>query len=127
MFDNVDDPSILDRYWPSCSHGSIILTTQSADLSHRTTSDVRLESFSSAEGSTLIQQMLKGKADSEQAEQLSNEIGGLPLLIVHLAGFMIQSRCLLSEVLGAFHSLRSDSGRILRSNSTISTTYQYLS
>ena len=39
----------LDQFWPSCSHGCIMITSQRAGLFVRATSEIRLESFSAEE------------------------------------------------------------------------------
>lgn len=106
IFDNVDSPEILKRYWPACAHGSILITTQDRKLVHRAQSHLCLEPFDEDEGSSLLLQYLpdkhEGVATKETlglAKSISREVQGLPLDLVGLAGFIVDSRATLPDTL----------------------------
>ncbi|KAL7791167.1 hypothetical protein V8C43DRAFT_284409 [Trichoderma afarasin] len=104
VFDNVDDPDMLSRYWPACEHGSILITTQDRKLVHRAQSEVCLEALQDEEGSRLLLQYLPDQLSNAQtsaalARAISKEVDGLPLYLIGLAGFMADSCTPLSDTL----------------------------
>lgn len=95
---------MLNRYWPACEHGSILITTQDSKLVHRAQSEVCLKALQDEEGSRLILQYLPDQVSSAQrsaglARALSKEVDGLPLYLFGLAGFMVDSCTPLSDTL----------------------------
>lgn len=127
IFDNVEDASLIDQYWPACSHGSILLTAQSSDLTHRTTTELLIKSFTPAEAASLLQRLLKSPVKNDEALKLAEEVDCLPLLIVHLAGVISEGSYTLSDVLHVLQHRGDETKEILRNGSTKSTTYQYVS
>ncbi len=129
VFDNANDED-LSRYWPPSIHGSIIVTTQRQIMTHRATSAIQLEPFEDTDGSTLILSYLtSGEKDSSSetrdlAKSVSVELGGLPLLLSHIAGFVDESKCPLSDLL---ESLQQPSSfkTIWAFDSSLSTNFQY--
>jgi len=128
VFDNTDVD--LKDYWPPSSHGSILITTQKQDLAHQAVSDIALEAFDEDQGSELILSLTNssGQAPSEQAtrlsKQISNELGGLPLLLSHVSGFIGTSKCPLADLLSSLQQ-PSNFKKIWAFDSTTSTTFQY--
>ncbi|KAI8626756.1 hypothetical protein F5Y19DRAFT_445460 [Xylariaceae sp. FL1651] len=104
VFDNVDDPKLLVRYWPSCPHGSVLVTTQDRRLIHRG-NPIHLKALSEEEGSRLLLHHLPEKETSDKvctenlARRISQRVGGLPLLLVGLAGLVSDSCMSLYEIL----------------------------
>jgi hypothetical protein len=129
VFDNVEDVN-LKQYWPPSSHGSILLTSQRSSLSHQTTSDIALEVFDEEEGAQLIMSIVDpGKIDRSQktvstARAISNEIGGLPILLSHVAGFADGSKCSLPDLLSSLQE-PSQFMKIWAWESTTSSNFQY--
>lgn len=101
--------------WPtaSLSSSSIIITTQKpCDSLKWTDFDIPLHPLSETAGSTLLlTQIPTGFSDESKAEQIelameiSSTVGGLPLWLNALAGFIAQSQCSLSECLDSYKSL----------------------
>ncbi|KAK4221160.1 hypothetical protein QBC38DRAFT_461780 [Podospora fimiseda] len=93
IFDNVDDAGILDQIWPASNRGSIILTTRSpAEASKRAANVLSLESFA-PDTRTDILRSLTGTDytnDEEKGAALAvcELIGGLPLAMVQISGFI---------------------------------------
>lgn len=134
VFDNVNDPRSLDRFWPACDHGAIIVTSQLSSVEHGTTSALQLQSFNTGDGSTLLlkysgrtpENTERGRKLIAEAEGISKEVDGLPLLLVGLAGYITQSRISLQDVhLILSQPLRGDARRMLKNEATNSSTHQY--
>lgn len=130
IFDNVDYGPNLDQYWPNCSHGSIILTTQESGLVHRTRSSLLLESFDPEEGSQLLIKQLKPRNPTHEAlnagKKLSYKVGGLPLTLVRLAGHIEESQSSVAKILDEFRTAKiSYAAKIVFEEKPNSTTFQY--
>lgn len=132
IFDNVDEVKLTD-YWPASSHGSIIITTQRIDAVQRATSDILLAPFEEKDGSELILRLSKRKSQPADAETeslamaVSNEVGGLPLLISHVSGFIGMPDDPKVALRDALHELQVPSSlkTIYAFDSTTSTNFQY--
>lgn len=128
VFDNADIE--LKDYWPTSSHGSILITTQRQSVRHQTTSHIALETFDEYQGARLILANVgsdtKGANEESEkiARQISNELGGLPLLLSHVAGFIDTTKCPLRDVLSLLQQ-PSTFKRLWAFDSTTSTTFQY--
>lgn len=60
---------------------------------------IHLEPMSPQEGSALIQLHLRrGGSEQEAAEQLSIDLGGMPLAISHFSGYVAKSQCTISDI-----------------------------
>lgn len=130
MFDNVDTPEVLNRYWPACGHGSILVTTQDRKLVHRACSEVLLKTLPDEDGSRLLLEYLPNSVataniSAELAKQISSEVKGLPLLLVGLAGHMADSHTTLSETLQDLKQPWDEEHHVLSELGSDSATYQY--
>jgi hypothetical protein len=129
IFDNVDEANIKP-YWPTTSHGFIIITTQRKSIAHQTTSEIALEVFDQEEGSELIINLIDPTRQNTShqtladAKAISNELGGLPLLLSHVAGFIDGSQCPLSDMLKNLQQL-SEFKKTWAFDSATSTNFQY--
>lgn len=94
VFDNVDDPTLLNDYLPTGRNGSILLTSRDPEsqyeLAHQ---GYKVECFDEDEGGGFILAMLppvNGASNSvrEAAKELSRQLGGLALGIKQLGGFI---------------------------------------
>lgn len=131
MFDNADASELLNRYWPACGHGSILVTTQNRKFVHCTRSELHLKTFSEDEGSCLLlrhlprEKIADAKSSTELGEFISKEVKGLPLLLVGLAGHMIDSHMSLSETLGDLKKSWIEEDHMLTALAPDSATFQY--
>lgn len=79
----------------------MIVTSQVVELRQATSSDVDLRPLSKDEGAALLVDQINRDIASEEtmrhAAAISQALGGLPLSIVHVAGYVRQSRIGLSE------------------------------
>ncbi|KAJ5679285.1 hypothetical protein N7462_007529 [Penicillium macrosclerotiorum] len=108
VFDNVEADTInlvKSKYRPTCPHGSILLTSQHHSTGFGQQSPVQLDSLTEDEGSSLLLATLSGSEkefDSHKrdlAKLISKKVGGLPLLIEHLAGYIFESGVTLDRTL----------------------------
>lgn len=140
MFDNLDNVSLND-YWPATSHGSIIVTTQRQDRIGRATSQLLLEAFEEEDGSELILKLIRrtwSQADAQTwdhsdkntwnlAKKVSNEVGGLPLLLSHVSGYLGVTDHPQGPLQDMLRDLQDPEHfkEIWKFNSTTSTNFQY--
>ena len=74
------------------------------------------------EGSALIQTYLnRGASEQQSAELLSRSLGGLPLAIIHFAGYVARSQCPLSHILATLDS-RMKSSQVWKSTHSLNDT-----
>jgi hypothetical protein len=98
---------VLAKYWPACNHGAIILTSQLAGLENSLPVSwdmvVHLESLSATTGGSLLLSHLPSRFEEKEpnsvanAEAISLYLGGLPLVLVGLAGFISGASLSLEE------------------------------
>jgi hypothetical protein len=86
IFDNVEELSVLDDYWPTSSGGSILITSRHENVAFEVNANtLKICPFSTEQGSTLLLKTLHRNTYSEDekqgAEALSRVLGGLALAI----------------------------------------------
>ena len=86
IFDNVEELSVLDGYWPTSSRGSVLITSRHENIAFGVNSDtLKICPFSTEQGSALLLKTLHRNSYSEDekqcAEALSRLLGGLALAI----------------------------------------------
>ncbi|KAJ3548447.1 hypothetical protein NM208_g996 [Fusarium decemcellulare] len=124
VFDNADsDQSSLNKFWPPCDNGSILVTSQNSHWADRTHSVFKVEPLDEDSGSQLLLQHYhnaSGKPDLELeklAKNISKEVDGLPLLLVSLGGSLSQNHLSLEETLEVFKKSPAPLRHILADNS----------
>ena len=118
IYDNVEDFELVLEYLPrefSHSRGSVLVTTQDPDLGPKVKHRLALGTFGEDEGSDMLVQYLdraSGKTchDKGTARSISGLVGGLPVAISHVAGYVAYSRCSLEELLEIFKQRRRHVG-----------------
>ncbi|KAJ3544311.1 hypothetical protein NM208_g3129 [Fusarium decemcellulare] len=96
IFDNAENIDILDQIWPASDKGSIIVTTRSPTQASKRASDtLALQSFSTETGKQVLEFLTSlkpvDKEDEAAAQEICQLLGGLPLALVQISGF-IQDR-----------------------------------
>ncbi|EED12079.1 conserved hypothetical protein [Talaromyces stipitatus ATCC 10500] len=127
VFDNVESLESLTPYRPRSNHGSVLLTSQNAGFGSQTTFSIGLTSFSAEEAAAFLLKHLKTDGMTDQHDDaiaLCKELGGLPLAIAHIAGYMTASSEHLSprETLDLFKDLLESNDVF---NSKPNTTFGY--
>ena len=110
MFDNVESIEVFNQFRPICDHGSILITTQNPEIAATASLEIPLRSLNEDEGAKLLLSYLpkSGQGDLyEQARSISHELGGLPLAIVHVAGYLRQSQIPLARFLKEYRAAYS--------------------
>ena len=127
VFDNAQDWATVNTCWPRSTNGSVILTAQNPEFAQVAKLEIALKPFSHADGATLLLKHLREENTSEQetahAKSICDELGGLPLAIAHVAGYLTQSKTPLREFLEQF-SERVNSAQLFRMSAPM-TTFQY--
>ncbi|KAJ7019540.1 P-loop containing nucleoside triphosphate hydrolase protein [Mycena alexandri] len=92
FFDNADDPKInLNKFFPQCNHGNIIITSRNPGLrtygDHSPVSDMEDKDAITL----LLQSAAKESSDENQFLIVEQELFHLPLAIVQAGSFILQS------------------------------------
>ncbi|KAI7261945.1 hypothetical protein KC335_g10470 [Hortaea werneckii] len=101
VLDNVDDSQVLEAAPPLGSSGSLIVTSRDPTIAFgATSSKIQLEPFDQSHGTEAILSLL-GKAsasDNERsfARDITETLGGLPLAITQISGFIAQQKLSMS-------------------------------
>ncbi|KAI1462266.1 TPR-like protein [Annulohypoxylon moriforme] len=126
VFDNVDDLQVMKIIWPTSSHGSILLTTRNFDVANNPYSRcIQLEPFDEFEGTLmLIKQIgLDPTVDSnaEHATAIVQVLGGLPLALSQIGGFIAQRKLPLKN----FIPLYERNAAKIDSRKTVKDDYEH--
>ena len=88
VFDNADDVSLLQPYWPSSRHGCIIITSRNsfAGRGEFASEGLKITTFEEDEGADFLLSFLDylpdiSKADLDAAKLISRHFDGLPLAL----------------------------------------------
>ncbi|KAI0007592.1 hypothetical protein F4779DRAFT_642943 [Xylariaceae sp. FL0662B] len=104
IFDNADDLSALKIAWPGTSQGSILLTTRDFDVaSNPAAHGLQLEPFGECEGCNMLLKQIgldpALPSNQEHAIAITKALGGLPLALSQIGGFIAQRRLQLKDFL----------------------------
>ncbi|KAI9740307.1 MAG: hypothetical protein M1834_004885 [Cirrosporium novae-zelandiae] len=105
VFDNVETRSILEPCLPRTNDGAFLITSQDDQLSLLAADDIHLEPLDSTEGSKLILKLLPKTGapyEIEDAKRISTQLGGLPLALGYVAGYISKTKWSLQEFLNFF-------------------------
>lgn len=121
VFDNADDLEITTHAWPGSGQGSILITSRdfSAGFSPAE-AGIRVVAFDESVGAavllTLVNQDTSSPENQSAAKQITQTLGGLPLALNQIAGFIIKQRLALKDFLPLYernsakiHSRKSQS------------------
>jgi hypothetical protein len=91
IFDNVEKASIIEPFWPTGSHGCIIITTRNPSVARHLGQDtIAVPLFTAAESSRLLFAVNTGSDELEIAEKdavklICTRLGNLPLVLHRIA------------------------------------------
>ncbi|KAI9735121.1 MAG: hypothetical protein M1834_001709 [Cirrosporium novae-zelandiae] len=131
IYDNVESWTDITPYWPCSTHGAIILTSQHSHLAQVTGgSEISLTPLPANEGAVLLLRHLRrfvsdnaSIKDMAEAKGISIILGGLPIAISHMAGYIDMSQLSLPEF-STMYEKREQTQRIWSCNH-MNATYQY--
>lgn len=110
IFDNVERWELLAHYLPvdlSTTHGSVLVTTQVRDIAEIGTSSVLVQPFNVDEGAAMLLDRIQEESpgedpDIKSAQEISILVGGLPVALANVAGYINYTQCTLAELLELF-------------------------
>lgn len=126
VYDNFEDWETVRPYWQRSGNGSILITSQNPEIRNMFGSGIALQSLGREDGARLLLKHLGRHArdhDVAQAERISEMLGGLPMAISHMAGYIFKSKSTLEDFLDSFNS-RDQTKRIWAKDCR-NWTYQY--
>ena len=104
IFDNADDLEVLRHVWPANGQGSILLTTRDASATHSPASaGFHVQPFDDAAGSEVLLNLVgldpNSTVNQEKAISITRTLGGLPLALNQISGFIVQRKLPLQDFL----------------------------
>ena len=114
------------------SRGSVLVTTQDPDLATKVNHSLLLETFGEEDGSIMLLQYLerpnpKHHPERSLAVEISALVGGLPVAISHVAGYIAYSQCSLSELLEIFKQRRRHTGAAITEDDDLPASFRQAS
>lgn len=112
VFDNVEDASHLDEYWPEGKSGHILVTTRNPNVAAYGLTDdcLYVKPFESDEGRDCINKnaSLGGivVSDLQSAAQLNEELGGLPLAVIQMSALIKVLKITIADFLVRYRDNR---------------------
>lgn len=107
IFDNVDNEQLLRDYWPNSAKGSILITSRQWILGTTMVDGAcEIGSLEEKEGASMIQLLLENKVSDAQdrhlVEEMAKALGGLPLALAQMAGYLRTNHVTVKEFLGNY-------------------------
>lgn len=126
IFDNVDNLASIKPFWPSAGHGSIIVTAKNPEaITSLVQKSIHLEPFSEKEGAKYLLSRLSDPSSQDEslATVIAKKLGGLPIALSHVAGFIEATSCTFEELLGMY-CYRADPAELMDYDSS-EITFDY--
>ncbi|PYH93879.1 TPR-like protein [Aspergillus ellipticus CBS 707.79] len=126
VFDNADDLSVLKQVWPSSATGAILLTSRDPTAMFCLASDgIKVEPFDTMAGSAVPLNILgldpDTQSNKEKAAAITSALGGLPLALNQIGGFIAQRKIPLHD----FLPLYNRNSESVDSRSTVNMNYNH--
>ncbi|MFJ9251100.1 tetratricopeptide repeat protein, partial [Streptomyces sp. NPDC101776] len=125
VLDDITDPEAIEGWWPDGGNGSswVLATTRldSAQLSGQGRTLVRLGLYTPEEARAYLRRRLTDAGhphlhDPDQADELAEELGHLPLALGHAAAYLINKRRTMTDYLTLLRDTRNRLGDLLPAN-----------
>lgn len=93
IFDNVDNPDVLDNCWPDSKHGAVLVTTRDMRIASLPIDKVmEVNEFEATEGAQFLLEMSTSRrrvdGEVDEAWKVANLLGGLPLALHQMAALI---------------------------------------
>ncbi|KAF2017327.1 TPR-like protein [Aaosphaeria arxii CBS 175.79] len=133
IFDNADNLDVLRHAWPTNGAGSVLLTTRDANAVHTPASKgFHVQPFDVAAGSEVLLSLVgldySSTSNREKAIEITKALGGLPLALTQIGGFIVQRKLPLRDFLPLYerNASRIDSRKTSISDyeHTLSTVWE---
>lgn len=108
IFDNADDIEVLEDFWPTTGTGSVIITSRDSlakDQIYTANQGIDLKPLSTHDAVEFLNILTRGLPQhgrEQDAAEVGNKLGGLPLLLTQMAGVMTRLRLSYSEFLALY-------------------------
>ena len=103
VFDGVEDPSVLDEFWPYNGPGSVLITSRSP---FSWTASIRLNPFTTEGAVQFLLKLTRREASEEQQQavgDVSEHLGRLPLALAQIAGLIQHKDLSFAEFLESYN------------------------
>lgn len=107
VFDGVEDPDILNDFWPYDGPGAVLITSRSP---FSWPSSLPLRPFTSDEATDFLLKLTGREASDEArkaATDVSRQLGGLPLALTQMAGIILHKKLSFDEFLDSYNERQS--------------------
>jgi hypothetical protein len=127
VFDNADDPDILLHAWPGAATGSILITSRDSTAAFGTSAEtIHVLPFDEETSADAVLRLVG--SDKDAAREISRVLGGLPLAINQISGFIVQQKLALKDFLPLYqkNAMRIDARKLKRGDygHTLSTVWE---
>ena len=107
IFDNADDIALLHHFWPANGTGSALITSRDfTAASMVAASGLHLQPFNKETGAKILLQLLNitnpDEIQQSEAGKISWTLGGLPLALDQIAGFITQRKLRIQNFLSLY-------------------------
>ncbi len=100
VFDNADDLELVQDFWPTDCSGSILVTSRDPLARKYLASDgVDVQPFSAESGAELLTRWTGQTGTNDEAREISQRLGGLPLALTQMAGVVNRQQLSIGELL----------------------------
>ncbi|KAF2791049.1 TPR-like protein [Melanomma pulvis-pyrius CBS 109.77] len=104
IFDNADNLEVLRHAWPTNGEGSVLLTTRDASAVHSPASKgFHVQPFNDTDGSEVLLKLVgldsASTSNRDKAVAITKSLGGLPLALTQIGGFIVQRKLPLQNFL----------------------------
>ena len=132
IFDNVERWELLAHYLPvdlPATHGSVLVTTQVEDIAKLGTSSVFMQPFNTDEGAAMLLDRIQEVStvkdpDIKSAQEISTLVGGLPVALANVAGYISYTQCTLAELLELFKESQQQNIKVTSEGETMPDALQ---
>jgi hypothetical protein len=107
IYDGVQDPDILNDYWPYDGPGSILITSRNP---FSWTKSLPLKQFTSDEAIAFLLKLTNRKlsdVDRESVTNVSSRLGGLPLALTQMASIIVTKKLSFRQFLDSYNERES--------------------
>jgi hypothetical protein len=107
IYDGVQDPDILNDYWPYDGPGSVLITSRNP---FSWTKSLPLKQFTSDEAIAFLLKLTNRKlsdVDRESVTKVSSRLGGLPLALTQMASIIVTKQLSFRQFLDSYNERES--------------------
>lgn len=104
IFDNADNIQILQQAWPGNARGSVLITSRDFNAAYSpASSGLQIQPFDDRTGSEALLHRIGldrfSEPNKKDAEAITHALGGLPLALTQIGGFISQRKIPLRDFL----------------------------